>query len=113
MPGTARASVGGMCYHILNRGNGRSEVFHKNDDYAAFLKLLCQANERVPMRMLAHCLMPDHFHLVVWPLEDGDLGRWMHWLLTSHVRQPTTAAVPGNQLGLDRLRYRFWRHPPR
>ncbi len=87
MPRTARASVGGMCYHVLNRGNGRSEVFHKDDDYAAFLKLLRQASERVPMRLLAYCLMPNHFHLVVWPLEDGDLGRWMQWLLTSHVRR--------------------------
>jgi len=87
MPRTARASVGGTCYHVLNRGNGRSEVFHKDDDYAAFLRLLCLANERVPMRLLAYCLMPNHFHLVVWTLEDGDLGRWMQWLLTSHVRR--------------------------
>ena len=72
---------------MLNRGNGRSEVFHKEDDYAAFLKLLAQASERVPMRLLAYCLMPNHFHLVVWTLEDGDLGRWMQWLLTSHVRR--------------------------
>jgi len=76
-----------MCYHVLNRGNGCAEVFHKDDDYSAFLKLLCQADERVPMRLLAYCLMPNHFHLVVWTLEDGDLGRWMQWLLTSHVRR--------------------------
>lgn len=76
-----------MCYHVLNRGNARAEVFHKEDDYAAFLKLLSQACERVPMRLLAYCLLPNHFHLVVWTLEDGDLGRWMQWLLTSHVRR--------------------------
>ena len=87
MSRTARASVGGICYHVLNRGNGRSEVFHKDDDYAAFLKLLREASERVPMRLLAYCLMPNHFHLVVWTLQDGDLGRWMQWLLTSHVRR--------------------------
>jgi hypothetical protein len=33
-------------------------VFHKRDDYAAFLKLLPQAVERLPMRVLAFCLMP-------------------------------------------------------
>ena len=76
-----------MCYHVLNRGNGRAKVFHKEGDYAAFLKLLCQASERVPMRLLAYCLMPNHFHLVVWTYEDGDLSRWMQWLLTSHVRR--------------------------
>jgi putative transposase len=87
MPRTARASVGGMVYHALNRGNGRAEVFHKAEDYVAFLKLLRQASERLPMRLLSYCLMPNHFHLVLWPREDGDLSCWMQWLLTSHVRR--------------------------
>jgi len=87
MPRTARASVGNVCYHVLNRGNGRNEVFHKDKDYGAFLKLLNQANERVSMRLLAFCLMPNHFHLVAWPRNDGDLSRWMQWLMTAHVRR--------------------------
>jgi len=49
----------------LNRGNARAEVFHKDDDYAAFVKLLVQASERLPMRLLGYCLMPNHFHLVL------------------------------------------------
>jgi putative transposase len=32
VPRTARASVGGYCYHALNRGNGRAQVFHDADD---------------------------------------------------------------------------------
>jgi putative transposase len=87
MPRTARAAIGGMCYHVLNRGNARAEVFHKRDDYEAFLGLLPRAVERLPMRILAYCVMPNHFHLVLWPHEDGDLGRFMQWLLTSHVRR--------------------------
>lgn len=76
-----------MCYHVLNRGNGRAEVFHKDDDYAAFLKLMVAANERLPLRILGYVLLPNHFHLVLWPKRDGDLSRWMQWLLTSHVRR--------------------------
>jgi putative transposase len=76
-----------MCYHVLNRGNARAEVFHKRDDYVAFLKLLPLAVERLPMRVLAFCVMPNHFHMVLWPYEAGDLGRFMQWLLTSHVRR--------------------------
>jgi len=87
MARTARASVGGVCYHVLNRGNGRAEVFHKQEDYVAFLDLMEQARERLPMRLLAWCLVPNHFHLVLWPCGDGDLSRWMQWLLTSHVRR--------------------------
>jgi hypothetical protein len=33
MPRTIRASQAGYCYHVLNRGNARSEVFHKPEDY--------------------------------------------------------------------------------
>ena len=72
---------------MLNRGNARAEVFHKADDYAAFLRLIPLGVERLPMRILAFCLMPNHFHLVLWPCDDGDLGRFMQWLLTSHVRR--------------------------
>ena len=49
MPRTARASVGNVCYHVLNRGNGRNTVFHKDGDYGAFLKLLNEANDRHSM----------------------------------------------------------------
>ena len=72
---------------MINRGNARARVFHDETDYRGFVKLLSAANERLPMRLLAYCLMPNHFHLVLWPLHDGDLGRWMQWLLTSHVRR--------------------------
>lgn len=87
MPRTARAAVGGLCYHVLNRGNGRAAVFHKPEDYDAFVGLFAPACERLQMRILGWCLMPNHFHLVLRPYDDGDLGRWMQWLMTSHVRR--------------------------
>ncbi len=87
MPRAARASVGEMCYHVLNRGNARREVFHKDGDYQAFLRALGDACAEVPMPVLAYCLMPNHFHLAVRPRHDGDLSRWMHWLQNAHVRR--------------------------
>ncbi len=80
-----RNTPGGYCYHVLSRGNARQRVFHKPADYEAFVGLFTAAHEVVPMRLLAYCLMPNHFHLVRWPREDGDLSRWMQWLLTTHV----------------------------
>jgi putative transposase len=87
MPRTARASRGGFVYHVINRGNARQKVFHKDGDYEAFVRLMVEAVDRVPMRLTGYCLMPNHFHLLVWPHRDGDLSRWMQWLLTSHVRR--------------------------
>src|SRR5690348_4759135 len=87
MPRTARASAADYCYHVLNRGNARAEVFHKPADYAAFLEMVAAAGARLPMRVLGYCVLPNHFHLVVRPYGDGDLSRWMQWLLTTHVRR--------------------------
>lgn len=87
MARTARASKGGICYHAINRGNGRATVFHDSSDYESFSRLMAKACERIPMRILCYCLMPNHFHLVIWPHNDGDMSRWMQWLLTSHVRR--------------------------
>ena len=87
MPRTARASIGNICYHVFNCGNAQNTVFHNDDDYASFLGLLSEANQRIEIRLLSYCLMPDHFQLVVWPIEDRDLSRWMQWLMTAHVRR--------------------------
>src|SRR5438270_10504833 len=87
MPRTGRASQAGYCYHVLNRGNARSEVFHKTGDFTAFLQMINECSVRLPMRLLAYCLMPNHFHLVLRPHDDGDLSRWMQWLLSTHVRR--------------------------
>ena len=87
MPRERRRLLGGYCYHILNRGNRRQTVFHKDGDYAAFLALMAEASIRRAIRILAYCLMPNHFHFVLWPYEDADISRWMHWLMTTHVRR--------------------------
>ncbi len=77
--------MAGYCYHALNRGNGRAQVFHDPDDYHTFVQLLRHACARVPMRLIGYCLMPNHFHLVLWPQGNEDLSIWMQWLLTAHV----------------------------
>ena len=87
MPRTGRASTGGLCCHVLNRGNAQAQVFHDEDDYAQFVALMGRACERTPMRIRGWCLLPNHFHLVLWPRADGDLAAWMQWLMTSHVRR--------------------------
>ena len=86
-PRTARASAGDICYHVINRGNAQSEVFHNAGDYQSFVDLIALAGDRIPMRVLAFCVMPNHFHLALQPFSDRDLGRWMQWLLTAHVRR--------------------------
>jgi putative transposase len=84
MPRTARALVAGGYYHIINRGNDRATVFREPCDYPAFLNLIGHAQQRIRLKVLAFCLMPNHFHMVVSPAGAKDLSRWMQWLLTTH-----------------------------
>jgi hypothetical protein len=39
------------------------------------------------MRLLAYCLMPNHFHLLVWPRADGDLSQFLRWLTVTHTQR--------------------------
>ena len=45
-------------YHVLNRAVGRATLFEKSGDYLAFERVLEEAREQVPMRLLAFCVMP-------------------------------------------------------
>ena len=87
MPRSTRVQPGGYIYHVLNRGNGRMTIFDADEDYAAFERVLAETLAEVRMRLLAYCLMPNHWHLLLRPHETGDLGRFMHRLTVRHVRR--------------------------
>ena len=86
MPRRQLAGTAGIVFHVINRGVRRSRLFDSPTDYYRFLVLLGQAQRRTGMRCLCYCLMPNHFHLVLWPGRDGQLSQCMFWLLTKHAR---------------------------
>ena len=87
MPRQARVAPGGVIFHCLNRGNDRRDLFDDDGDFAAFERVLDEALEAVPLRLLAYCLMHNHWHLLLWPRKDGELAAFMHRLTTTHVRR--------------------------
>ena len=87
MPRTARQAPGGVIFHVLNRGVGRRTLFHKDEDYAAFERTMDATLAAAPMRVLAYCLMPNHWHILLWPRADGQLRQFMQRLATAHVRR--------------------------
>ncbi|HAS84760.1 MAG TPA: hypothetical protein DCS23_01650 [Candidatus Yonathbacteria bacterium] len=87
MPRNARVDVGGEIYHVINRANGRLQIFDKDADYELFEQLLLDTKELFDMRILAYELMPNHWHLVLHPKNDGDLGAFMHRLSNAHTRK--------------------------
>lgn len=91
MARTPRNAIGDTVYHILNRANGRMTIFKKDRDYQAFEVLLEEAKEKYPMRILAYCLMPNHWHLLLYPQGDEDMPRFMRWLDLTHTQRWHTA----------------------
>jgi putative transposase len=76
-----------VIFHVLNRANARSRIFEKDPDYEAFKQVIVETAKRTPVRILAYCIMPNHWHMVLWPLSDGDLGHFVQRLTTTHVRR--------------------------
>ena len=82
-----RVDMGGEVYHIINRANARLQIFFKERDYKLFESILTDGADKYEMRILAYCIMPNHFHLVLHPKRDGDLQRFMQWLTLTHTQR--------------------------
>ncbi len=87
MPRILRIDVAGQIYHVLNRANARFPIFDTSADYELFENILQEAVDRFEMHLLAYCLMPNHWHLVLSPQKDGELARFMGWLSNTHTRR--------------------------
>lgn len=86
MPRPLRPVDAGLIYHVINRGNNRQPVFHKRADFAAFLAAMAELKERKPFRLYGYCLLNNHFHLLLQPIETS-ISRIMQSLLVSHTQR--------------------------
>jgi putative transposase len=87
MASTPRTDVGGMVYHAWNRGNAKGEIFVADKDYVAFENIITEAKLLLGMRIIAYVLMPNHWHFVLHPKNDGDLAKFFHWVTATHTKR--------------------------
>ncbi|HVT87425.1 MAG TPA: transposase [Tepidisphaeraceae bacterium] len=87
MPRRLRLSTGGLAYHVLNRAVGRGTLFEDQADYLAMERVIEQVHKRLPIRIVSYCLMPNHWHLVLWPKEDGELTEFMRLMTVTHTQR--------------------------
>ena len=87
MPRKPRKTPGGFVYHVLNRGVRKMTLFKKSFDYAAFEEALHETWTLYPMRICSYCVMPNHWHLLLWPENDEDLGKFMQRLTVTHANR--------------------------
>lgn len=72
--------------HIVNRGNRKSRIFQSPEDYLGFVGALAVAAERTVVRLVAFCLLPNHWHLVLWPFNGHEISSYMQIVMNSHLR---------------------------
>ena len=107
MPRRALHAAAGIVLHILNRSARRSRLFFDDEDYRAFEIVLAQAIQRIPTRILAYCLMSNHWHFVLWSEVRGDVTRFLHRLAGTHatsLRRRTNTIGEGHGAPLVQIR---------
>jgi putative transposase len=87
MPRRGLRESAGVLFHVLNRGVRRMTVFDDAPAYRSFMRALQEGQHRTSIRLLAYCVMPNHFHLVVWPARDGQLVEFMGWFQMVHSKR--------------------------
>jgi REP-associated tyrosine transposase len=87
MPRAPRFAPGGYVYHALNRAVARLPLFEKAGDFDAFERVLLEAHLRHPIRVLGYCLMPNHWHFVLWPARAGAMTAFLRWLTHTHTQR--------------------------
>jgi putative transposase len=86
MPRPPRIFNDNVPQHIVNRGNQRAQIFKSAQDYLGFVGAMADAGERTVVRVVAFCLMPNHWHLVLWPHMGSEISTYMQLLMNSHLR---------------------------
>ncbi len=87
MPRPRRQCAGGIVYHVGNRANGRLRIFRKRPDFEAIERVLAEGVERVGMRLCGYCIMGNHWHLLLWPRESGDVSAFIRRVTLTHTQR--------------------------
>lgn len=86
MPRAARLDVAGVAQHVVQRGNDRQACFFREADYVRYLQDLREASLKFDCLVHAYVLMTNHVHLLVTPIEAGNVGRLMQAVGRRYVR---------------------------
>lgn len=86
MPRSLRILPAGCVAHALNRGNDKRVLFDCPEDFEIFLELVRWAKTKCSVRIVAYCLMRNHWHFILWPRTDDDITIFFHELTTAHAK---------------------------
>jgi len=78
-----RVEYKGAEYHVTVRSNWGADLYRDDEDRAYWLYRLGESAQAHGVHVHLYCMMANHFHLVVGT-PGGDLGRFMHSVLTGY-----------------------------
>jgi len=78
--------LGGHYYHVYNRGCNRERIFVNAGNYEFLMRRAKSFLTDYPLRVIAYCLMPNHYHFLLYPEEDGVLSRFTQRLFNSYTQ---------------------------
>ena len=86
MPPRSMPFLADHYYHIYNRGVNRGEIFFCEENYLYLLRFIRKNLHRYNIKIVAYCLMPNHYHLALIPSSDNTLNLFMKSVFGSYVQ---------------------------
>jgi len=76
----------GQYYHIYNRGAGRAQIFFEETNYSYLVRLLHRYTEPYHIAVIAYCLMPNHYHLILRQDGEKPLSAFINVVFNAYVQ---------------------------
>ena len=86
MPYRRTPFLAGHYYHVYNRGVDRGDIFFSPENYTYLLRLLKKNRDRYAVAMVAYCLLPNHYHLLLCPTQDDNLHLFIKSVFGSYAQ---------------------------
>ncbi len=71
-------------YHIYNRGCDKNLIFFNKENYHYLIKRMKRSFRKFHIRIIAFCLMPNHYHLLVKQNSDIPISKWLHSIFVGY-----------------------------
>jgi putative transposase len=76
----------GAKYHVTARANRKEMILETDEIKEMFLDVLARAKKKYECRIENFCIMGNHFHLIIQPMNGSSLSRIMQWILSMFAR---------------------------
>jgi len=76
----------GCVFHIFNRGCNKENIFFDDDNYGFLLEKLRTYTKEFDVSVIAYCLMPNHYHLILKQKGEISLSKCIQHTFNSYTK---------------------------